>query len=161
MTRTRSEYRLSPIPTRSATTHRVAFVHPDESHREELAVLLLDAYRGTIDDEGEGPNEARDAIDYMLHVGLRDHSIVVPSPGEPGLIAFCSVVIVEELHYIDPIVVAAAHKSRGVGRQVVAVVLDSLGSDGIDEVGAVITDGNHGSERLFAGLGFVRHGRWG
>jgi L-amino acid N-acyltransferase YncA len=38
--------------------------------------------------------------------------------------------------------------------------LRSLAEAGIDEVGAVITDGNTPSERLFARFGFVRVGEW-
>jgi L-amino acid N-acyltransferase YncA len=36
-----------------------------------------------------------------------------------------------------------------------------LGEAGVREVGAVITDGNTASERLFQDLGFVRIGSWG
>jgi len=32
---------------------------------------------------------------------------------------------------------------------------------GVGEIGAVITDGNTASERLFMALGFVRVGPWG
>jgi L-amino acid N-acyltransferase YncA len=39
--------------------------------------------------------------------------------------------------------------------------LRRLHRDGVDEVGAVITDGNLASERLFARLGFSRVGPWG
>lgn len=36
----------------------------------------------------------------------------------------------------------------------------SLAGAGVAEVGAVITDGNFPSERLFQRLGFIRLGEW-
>jgi L-amino acid N-acyltransferase YncA len=123
---------------------------------------MLDAYRGTVDDEGEGPDEALEAIDLYLQVSVRDHTIVVPAGGDgTRLLAFCSVSIVDDVHYVDPIVVAAAEKGRGLGTRLVLAALHSLADAGVDEVGATITDGNVPSERLFASLGFVRRGPWG
>jgi L-amino acid N-acyltransferase YncA len=133
-----------------------------DTDRAPLADLMLDAYRGTVDDEGEGPDEALEAIDLYLRVSVRDHTIVVPADGDGDrLLAFCSVSIVDDVHYVDPIVVAAAEKGRGLGTRLVLTVLHSLAAAGVDELGATITDGNVPSERLFAALGFVRTGRWG
>lgn len=49
----------------------------------------------------------------------------------------------------------------GRGCAAVATSLRSLHEVGVREVGAVITDGNTASERLFTSLGFVRVGSWG
>ena len=76
-------------------------------------------------------------------------------------VAFSFVVVVNEVHYIDPVVVAPVRKQRGVARATVQLCLASLAAAGIAEVGATITDGNIASERLFAGLGFGRCGEWG
>ncbi len=62
--------------------------------------------------------------------------------------------------YIDPVVVAATHKRLGFGGALVRRCLGSLADAGIFEVGATITDGNLASERLFIGLGFDRLGSW-
>lgn len=88
-----------------------------DADRDALAALLLDAYRGTIDDEGR--------------------------------------------HYIDPVATAASRKGRGIGAWAVATSIRLLQRDGVGGVGAVITDGNVASERLFARLGFTRVGPWG
>ena len=77
-----------------------------------------------------------------------------------SLLAMSFVVIVESRHYIDPVATASTSKGEGFGRAVVLVSLRSLADAGVAEVGAVITDGNTPSERLFAGLGFVRVGAW-
>ncbi|MFW2335997.1 GNAT family N-acetyltransferase [Ilumatobacter sp.] len=158
MTRTRSEYRLSPIPTEPATTHPLAFGHPNESRREELAVLLLDAYRNTIDDEGEDLDDAREAIDTYLAIIQTSHSFVVVDGDRP--VAFSFVVIVDGVHYIDPVVVRSDRKREGLGRVAVRLCLDSLAGADVTVVGATVTDGNIASERLFASLGFTCHGVW-
>lgn len=157
MMRTRSEYRVAPIsvdPPGSAIAAR----HPADADRDGLAALLLDAYRNTIDDEGEDLDDAYAAIDQYLARIEHRHSFVALE--HDTVIAFSFVVIVNQLHYIDPVVVAPSLKGRGLGRATVQLCLDSLAAAGIIEVGATITDGNTASERLFAGLGFIRRGAW-
>ena len=120
---------------------------------------MLDAYRGTIDDEGENIDDALAAVDPCLVGALREHSFVVSETG--AVSAFSFVVVVNDLHYIDPVVVAPDRKGAGLGREMVCLCLRSLADAGVFEVGATITDGNVPSERLFLGLGFTRRGAWG
>lgn len=153
----RSEYRLTPITTRPPTdTHDVR--HPAATDRTALATLLLDAYRGTVDDEGEDMADALVAIDEALDLAIPEHSFVVIDHDQPIAISF--VVIVEQLHYIDPVAVSADHKRRGIGTSAVRHSLASLADADVAEVGAVITDGNVPSIRLFTRLGFAHHGTW-
>jgi len=157
MTRARSEFRLSPIPVDAPIgpiTTRPAL----DTDRDALAVLMLDAYRGTIDDEGEDLDDAYAAIDEYLARSEREHSFVVVEDDKIVAIAFAGVY--EGLHYVDPVAVAATHKRGGIGRDAVRTVLASLATAGVDEVGATITDGNTASERLFLELGFTRRGAW-
>lgn len=148
---------MSPIRI-VATPVALAVVHPDEQQRDPLAALLLDAYRNTIDDEGESFEDARSAIDDYLTSIVRPHSFVMLDGSD--LVAFAFVVVVNDVHYIDPVVVASVRKRLGLGDAVVRRCLGSLAEAGINEVGATITDGNVASERLFIGLGFQRHGPW-
>lgn len=124
--------------------------------RTAAAALLLDGYRGTIDDEGEGDADALAAIDHSFSTILWPHSVVAETASR--LIGLSFVVVVGGVHYIDPVVTAADHKRRGIGR---LVVTSSLRSLRVPEVGAVTTDGNTASEGLFRSLGFVRTGSWG
>lgn len=157
MTRARSEYRLAPIVVAPAQRSLVSR-QPVDADRDELAHLLLDAYRDTIDDEGEDLDDACAAIDqYLAHIE-RPHSFVVLDGA--SIAAFSFVVIVNEVHYIDPVVVAPARQRSGLARAAVGLSLASLVAAEISEVGATITDGNTASERLFAGLGFRRRGTW-
>ena len=158
--RTRSEYRVVlgevpdvPLPDRFVV-HEVR-----DDDRASLAVLLLDAYRGTIDDEGENEDDAVEAIEWSLSRAVRPHSFVA-GDGD-ALVAMSFVVVVGGRHYIDPVATAASHKRSGLGRSIVAHSLQALAESGVDEAGAVITDGNVASERLFASLGFTRVGAWG
>lgn len=156
--RTRSEYRMSPIRVPRLPV-ALAARPPGEADRDALAAVMLDAYRGTVDDEGEDLVDARRAIDHYLATIRRAHSFVVVGDDDV-IVAFSFVVFLEGLHDIDPVVVASAHKRRGLGSVTVGRCLRSLADAGIVEVGATITDGNVASERLFAQLGFSRRGTW-
>ena len=70
------------------------------------------------------------------------------------------VVVVGGERYIDPVVTAPHLKGQGIGRAAVDHVLASLARSGEQRVGAVITDTNVPSQRLFASLGFERIGPW-
>lgn len=157
MTRTRSEYRLTSLNGLPAA-EPLSARPPTDADRQALAVLLLDAYRGTIDDEGEGPDEALQAIDeYLGSVDLLSSRVI---ESFDRLIAMCLVIELEGIVYINTIAVAADEKAKGLGRSLVLTVLHLLGDGGVSEVGAVITDGNEPSERLFTGIGFTRVGSW-
>lgn len=164
MTRTRSEYRLQldDVAPPSGTSLPVGTVRTiravDEADRAACATLLLDAYRGTIDDEGESADDAVAAIDHYFSTIVRPHSFVVV--GQERLDAMAFVVVVNGCHYIDPVCTAASAKGGGLGLTAVSRCLASLVAAGVAEVGATITDGNTPSERLFARLGFVRVGGW-
>lgn len=147
-----SPIRIAAVPVPLPTTH------PDEQQRDQLAALMLDAYRDTIDDEGESLADAFGAIDYYLASIVRPYSYVMVDGSD--LVAFAFVVVVNDMHYIDPVVVASARKRLGFGSALVRRCLLSLADAGVFEVGATITDGNVASERLFVGLGFDRHGSW-
>ena len=162
--RTRSEYRLGPplepgladaTPTGRPV---VTFRRVEDADRERCAEVLLAAYRGTIDDEGETAADALAAMDHYLGVIDRPHSLVA-FDGD-AMVGFAFVVHVGGRPFVDPIVTVPDRKRTGLGRAVVAAVLDSLAAAGASEVGATITDGNTAFERLFASLGFRRVGPW-
>ena len=126
--------------------------------REQAAALLLDAYRGTVDDEGETDADALEAVDHYFEQILWKHSYVLVEGNVLQATAF--VVVLDGQHYIDPVCTRATAKGTGLGTAMVVECLDSLAAAGVREVGATITDGNVPSERLFTRLGFVRVGAW-
>ena len=158
--RTRSEYRRQlPLDREPpALPDGVSLRHVDRADEPALARLLLDAYRGTIDDEGETEADAEAAIGYSFACLRPEASFVATAADE--LVAMSFVVIVGDRHYIDPVATAARWKERGVGTAAVLASVGAVADSGATEIGAVITDGNVASERLFAGLGFTRVGPW-
>lgn len=158
--RTRSEYRLlldgASVAPAGGAPFTLRRVEPGD--RDVLSMVLLDAYRGSVDDEGEGPEEASEAIDDYFSMMAWPHGRVLELEDTIGAFAF--VVVVGDRHYIDPVATARAAQRRGLGTAVVRAVLASLRAAGVAEVGATITDGNVPSERLFASLGFARIGPW-
>ncbi len=162
MTRGRSEYLLAPLSVAIAIpspTHRWTARAVEVTDREQLATMILDVYRGTVDDEGEDYEAALTAVDDWLSRLESPHSVVLEQDGR--LVAVSFVVNVAGREYIDPVATVSWRKREGLGRAAVATSLRSLGEAGVREVGAVITDGNTASERLFQDLGFVRVGSWG
>lgn len=160
MARSRREYLRvgAHEPTVDVTSERGIRLANDED-RDTLADLLLDAYRGTVDDEGEGVPEARQAAEDWLARRIAACSVVIEE-GE-RMVAMSFVIMVDGSAYIDPVATATSWKRQGLGRRAVSASLQRLHDAGVDEVGAVITDGNVASEQLFASLGFVRLGPWG
>ena len=132
-------------------------VTPWDVDKEDLAVLLLASYRGTVDDEGEDLDDARAAIAHYLDTAVRGPSVVALHDTRVVAIAF--VVVVRGLSYVDPVAVAPEWKRNGIGRHVALAAIQRLPADSV-AVGAVVTDGNEPSERLFRGLGFGRVGTW-
>jgi L-amino acid N-acyltransferase YncA len=158
MTRTRSEYLLTPIDPSRLRVAPVGLRPPTNADRQALAELVLAAYHGTIDDEGETLDDALGAADLWLRLAIVSHSVVLEEGDR--LIAASFVVSLEDRLYIDPVIVAASAKQRGIGASMVSASIRSLHEAAVGEVGATITDGNEPSERLFASLGFVRVGAW-
>ncbi|MCC7127406.1 MAG: GNAT family N-acetyltransferase [Microbacteriaceae bacterium] len=126
--------------------------------RDELARVLLDGYRGSVDDEGEVLADAVEAIDEYFSIMKWQHGWALESAD--GIAAFALVIVVDDRHYIDPVVTSPEFKRRGLGALVVRAALRSLEAEGVRDVGAAITDGNIPSERLFASLDFQRIGPW-
>ena len=159
--RRRSEYLRPHWRPATAELPPQSAVRPvEDGDRAQLASVLLDAYRGTIDDEGENEQDALQAIDFSLATIVRGPSVVVTDRDDDRIVAMSFVVVVGGRHFIDPVATAADRKGHGLGTVAVEASVDLLHEAGIDEVGAVITDGNRPSERLFTSLGFERIGPW-
>ena len=157
MTRSRSEYLRvhADAPSVAVISERGIRLASDHD-RDALAGLLLDAYCGAVDDEGEDVPAAREAADECLARRVSGGSVVIEE-GE-HLVEMSFVVMVRGRAYIDPVATAAARKRKGLGRRAVSASLQRLHDADVHEVGATITDGIVPSERLFASLGLVRVG---
>lgn len=130
--------------------------HPVAEDAEALAGLMLDAYLGTIDYEGEGIEEARDEVaGYLDGKPLLELSWLRLADATP-----VSACLVAWSRYGCPIVsyvMTAPHrKSTGLASDLLARSLASLAEAGHGEVLAVITEGNTPSETVFRKAGFRR-----
>ena len=127
---------------------------PDDA--DGLAQLMLDAYLGTIDYDGENLEDARTEIDeYFSSDPMLDCSQVVEIDGE--LAAATLVSIWEEgAPLVAYVMTRSVRKGQGLARVVLVSALDCLARTAKRQVHAFITEGNTASERLFASLGAVR-----
>lgn len=116
-----------------------------------LAELMLDAYTGTIDYEGETIDEAVGEVESWFDGSpLLDHSYVAIIAG-----VFVSAVLVmtlDGLPFIAIVMTRGDSKDQGLGRYVTATALASLRDKGEEQAGLFITRGNMPSEKLFLSL---------
>jgi L-amino acid N-acyltransferase YncA len=116
---------------------------------------MVDAYRGTIDYEGETLDEARVGItQYFDDAPVLDCSRVGVSAGSvvsAALVGSC-----EDHPLIAYVMTAAASKNRGLAAFLLEQSLEALEDAGHAEAHAWITDGNLPSKTIFLRAGFTR-----
>lgn len=125
------------------------------SDAEGLAELMLEAYRNTIDYEGEEIDEARAAIaDFFSDEPALDVSMIAMVDGVAA-----SAVLVTSLDsgpFISYVISHPTHKRMGLAHEVVTAACLQLAAAGESKVRFAITDGNVASESLFRKLGAVQ-----
>lgn len=121
---------------------------------EALAELMLDAYIGTIDYEGEDYEDAvAEVSGYLDGTPLLDHSYTLEIAER--LISAVLVSMIDDAPFIGYVMTRAEDKGVGWARQVTAHALNSLAGEGHARVVLYITEGNVPSERLFRSLGAI------
>lgn len=123
---------------------------------EDLARLMLDAYVGTIDYEGEGLEDAIEEVTSFLDddQALLDRSYLVDDDGTIASAVLVS--LAEGRPFIGYVMTRASHKNQGLARLVTTTALERLAGDGHETVILYITEGNTPSEELFRSVGAVR-----
>lgn len=153
MSRSRFVIELSGMPREPAIGED--FRHPSESDLEALAHLMLEAYRDTIDYDGEDLDDARAEISsYFEGEPVLEHSFVAEVGGD--LASAVLVSTFEGSPFISYVMTLPEHKNQGWGRRLVEVAMASLANAGEREVVFYITDGNLPSEAVFRSLGARR-----
>ena len=128
---------------------------PDDA--DALARLMLDAYDGTIDYEGETIVEARDEVArYFGGRPLLETSWLRVGGGEIVSALLASHWAGRGCPIVSYVMTSPRLKGTGAATELLARTLRSLADAGHDEVRAVITEGNLPSERLFLRAGFRR-----
>ena len=126
-----------------------------------LAELMLEAFRDTIDYEGERLAEAIEEVQRYLSPTSEDpallgHSVLVCTGAR-----LCCACLVMKWHRrqcpsIGYVMCHPAWKRRSLASLALAESLRRLRKAGFSQVRAVITEGNVASERLFSSAGFAR-----
>lgn len=124
-----------------------------------LAELMIDAYHGTIDYDGETYEDALGEVNAFLageRGGLPWLDMSYLAFVDQRLVGTCLVSEWQErqLPIIAYVMTSADWKKRGIGRRLICKVLVDLKQKGYPEVRAVITEGNKPSEDLFLKIGF-------
>jgi L-amino acid N-acyltransferase YncA len=126
-----------------------------------LAALMIAAYRGTIDYDGETVEEALQEVEAYL-AGERGGPPLLDVSrlafAGPQLVGACLAGEWEErqLPLISYVMTRAEWKKQAVAGRLLWAVLQALRERGYREARAVITEGNIPSERLFGRLGFQK-----
>ena len=133
--------------------------NPSIADQQILAELMLDSYRGTIDDDGETIDDAiREVDSYFSHQdsGWFDYSWLAFIEND----LVCASLVGFWKDRNSPIISYVMTASQWKGKQLatlgVARSLQSLAENSYTKVYAVITDGNVPSEKIFGRLGFER-----
>jgi ribosomal protein S18 acetylase RimI-like enzyme len=130
---------------------------PTADDRDRLAELMLDAYVGTIDYDGETIAEALAEVDgyFAAQVGkpLLAQSLVALEAGKIVSAALLS--NLTGLPHVAYLYTDPAWKRRGLAEGLLRSVMGSLAAAGHERIYLWVTPGNTPAERIYERLGFV------
>ena len=133
------------------------FTPPAAKDIDKLAQLMLDAFRGTIDDEGETLAEAKlEVQDYFNNHPLLDQSLVITDGHAPTSACLVTYMPKQDAPLIAYIMTTPSAKRSGQAKDLLRAVITHLKQAGYSRVLAGITDGNIASEQLFVRIGFEK-----
>ena len=132
---------------------------PSIDDMESLAHLMVDAYRGTIDDQGEGIDDARAEIRRVFEGAygpfLATSSDVVERDG--AIVAATLVTRWQGSPFVAFAMTAPAWKRSGLARASLQRCMQHLVAAGLHRLALVVTCGNAPAERLYETMGFEEH----
>ena len=148
------ELQLRRRTIRSEVPYRAVRV----ADRQDLAILLYAAYRGTTDDAGGTFADALAEIDKVFDSGygefLSDCSFVV---AEGEFLSSACLVTWWRPHDAPLVVFAMTRpeaQRRGLARTLLEASINGLLDAGYQRLTLLVTDGNEPAQRLYASLGF-------
>lgn len=124
---------------------------------QALAVLMLEAYRGTVDDEGGTMDDALDEVACLLAGDYGDFDLdaseVVERDG--ALAAATLITRWEDEPFVAFSMTAAAAKRRGLARTGLQRAMATLAARGETRLGLMVTTANEPAVALYRSLGFA------
>ncbi len=146
---------------RRPVAHDATVRPPVPEDADALGALMLDAYRGTLDDEGETLDDAR-AIARDLFAGGSGAFLWAVSEvteRDARLVAATMVTLWQDLPFIAFMVTAPSHQRQGLARAGLVRAINRLAAGDETVVRLVVTQGNSRAEALYESLGFVPEAR--
>ena len=148
---------IAPTAAVSVDRPMPAMRSPTVDDRDRLAELMLDAYTGTIDYDGETIVEAVAEIDgWFANRGgepLLEHSLVALEAGTIVSAALLSTL--QEMPLVAYLYTDPAWKGHGLAEGLLRSVMGSLAVAGHERVHLWVTPGNTVAERIYERLGFL------
>ncbi len=129
---------------------------PTPADAPALAALMLDAYRDTIDDEGESLEDAREEVQRLFAGDYGPMLWAVSELTERAgrVVSATLLTTFEGRPFVAFMLTAPAHQGRGLGRAGLLRAINRLAAAGETVVRLVVTQGNAPAERLYERLGF-------
>ncbi|MEX2628481.1 MAG: GNAT family N-acetyltransferase [Tistlia sp.] len=130
---------------------------PEAGDARAVGLLLHDAYAGTVDDEGESPEEAvaeaTKALDGTYGTPIPAASFMAMDDGQPVSVSFVTEFEGEPL--LAFCATAKAHQRHGLATDLVRRSLDALARLGYRRLRLIVTRANEPAVRLYRELGFL------
>jgi AmpD protein len=145
--------RWMKIATREITTSKsLSFKNAELGDAPDLAVLLDRAYTGTIDHEGETPEqclkEIEDTLSGKYGLFLDFASFLIPGKSASLITLW------KEKPLIAFTMTAPESRNQGLGGFLIERSISALAQNGYPELYLVVTEGNEAAQRLYTHLGF-------
>lgn len=135
----------------------LTFRHPDQADLADIAELMLDAYRGTIDSSGnetldDALAETQSYFDGASGQPLRDCSYVAEDNGLP--VGATLVSLYDGLPLLAYCFTEPSYTGQGLATTLVRLSMNALVARGYSTLRLVVTVGNTPAERVFEKVGF-------
>ena len=129
---------------------------PTLADAEALAALMLDAYRGTIDDEGETLDDARAAVRQLFdgEFGAMLWAVSEVSARAGRLVSATLLTRWQERPFVAFMMTAPGQQRQGLARAGLRRAINRLAAAGDTVLRLVVTQGNTRAEALYESLGF-------
>ena len=130
--------------------------HPKPADAPSLGQLMLDAYRGTIDEQDKTLAEAIGHVQRFFAGEFGDpllgSSYVAPEEDEPRSVTLVSLFEGEPL--LAQVYTSPAWANRGFAATLIQMSMNGLADAGFQFLNLFVTEGNQAAEHLYAKLGF-------
>jgi len=153
----KSRYTMSASLSTVALSEKWPTSAVSKENAEALGFLMASAYRGSVDDEGEGLRqyltETRATLEGRWGDFIHNASFAINVEEKP--VAATLITLWKGRPLIAQAVTAPEHRGRGMARYLIRKSMNALTALGYDSVVLGVTAGNAAAEHLYRQLGFT------